>query len=73
MRFLLIDAEKACYRIRILCRYLEVSRSGYYVWRGRAESARAQEDARLKVKIAAWHRASHGTYGSPRIVGRGGE
>lgn len=68
MRFCFIDAEKACYPIRILCRCLEVSRSGYYAWRGRAASVRAQEDARLKVKIAAWHRASHGTYGSPRIV-----
>jgi len=64
MRFRFIEAEKACYPIRILCRCLEVSRSGCYAWRGRMASARAQEDARLKVKIAAWHRASHGTCGS---------
>jgi transposase InsO family protein len=68
MRFRFIDAEKACYPIRILCRCLEVSRSGYYAWRGREPSARAHDDARLKVKIAASHSASQRTYGSPRIL-----
>ena len=68
MRFRFIDAEKACYPIRLLCRCLAVSRSGYYAWRGRAPSARAQDDARLKVKIAASHSASRCTYGSPRIL-----
>jgi len=67
MRFRFIDAEKARYPIRLLCRCLAVSRSGYYAWRGRPISNRAQNDARLKVKIAASHTASRRTYGSPRI------
>ena len=68
MRFRFIDAEKACYPIRMLCRCLAVSRSGYYAWRRREPSARAQDDAELKIKIAASHSASNRTYGSPRIL-----
>jgi transposase InsO family protein len=68
MRFRFIEAEKAHYPIRLLCRCLAVSRSGYYAWRRRSPSARAQEDARLRVEIAASHSASRRTYGSPRIL-----
>jgi putative transposase len=68
VRFRFIEAEKAHYPIRLLCRCLAVSRSGYYAWRTRAPSARAQRDARLRVEIAASHSASRRTYGSPRIL-----
>ena len=68
MRFLFVDAEKASYPIRLLCRCLAVSRAGYSAWRTRSASARAQEDARLKIKIAASHTASLKAYGSPRIL-----
>jgi transposase InsO family protein len=67
MRFRFIEAEKANYPIRLLCHCLSVSRSGYYAWRTRPVSARSQQDARLRVEIAASHRASRRTYGSPRI------
>ncbi len=68
MRFRFIEAEKAYYPIRLLCRCLEVSRSGYYAWRTRRVSARVKQDARLKVEISASHSASRRTYGSPRIL-----
>ena len=67
MRFRFVEAEKAHYPIRLLCRCLSVSRSGYAAWRQRDPSPRVQEDARLKVEIAASHSASLCTYGSPRI------
>ena len=67
MRYRFIDAEKASYPIRLLCRCLAVSRSGYYAWRDRPPSVRSREDAQLKVKIAAYHAASRRSYGSPRI------
>lgn len=50
-----------------MCRVLEVSTSGYYDWRGRAESRRQKEDRRLVVEIKAIHKESRQTYGSPRI------
>jgi len=67
MRFRFVEAEKAHYPIRLLCRCLSISRSGYYAWRRRTPSPRAQEDARLRVEIAASHAASRRTYGSPRV------
>jgi hypothetical protein len=68
VRFRFIEAEKAYYPIRLICRCLSVSRSGYYAWRRRPSSARVKQDARLKVEIAASHSASRRTYGSPRIL-----
>ncbi len=67
MRFRFIEAEKADYPIRLLCRCLAVSRSGYYAWRKPPVSRRAKQDARLSIEIAASHSASRRTYGSPRI------
>ena len=67
MRFAFIDAEKANHAVRTLCRVLEVSKSGYYVYLRRGPSRRTQEDDALKVHITAIHERSQGTYGSPRI------
>ena len=68
MRFRFVDAEKAFYPVRLLCRCLAVSRGGYYAWRKRRVSDRAREDARLAVEIAASHAESRRTYGSPRVL-----
>jgi len=46
---------------------LEVSRTGFYAWLGRAESRHTLEDLRLTVLIREEHEKSRGTYGSPRI------
>ena len=46
---------------------LNVSRSGYYDWLGRPDSARAQENELLLKQIRQIHEESRGTYGSPRI------
>jgi len=50
-----------------MCRVLEVSTSGYYAWRNRGPSKRAQKDAMLTEKIREIHDRSKGTYGSPRV------
>jgi putative transposase len=68
MRFAFIDVEKAMYPLRILCRVLRVSRSGYYAWRERKPSARALEDERLRPKIVEAFKTGRGTYGSPRVL-----
>ena len=51
----------------VCCRLLGVSTSGFYEWRGRTPSARAQADAELIVSIREIHRISRGTYGAPRV------
>jgi putative transposase len=50
-----------------MCRVLGVSPSGYYGWRERPLSARAQADAALSEQIRAIHERSRGTYGVPRV------
>jgi len=50
-----------------MCRVLQVSRSGYYAWRGRPESERAQEEGKLLQEIKAIHAESRERYGSPRL------
>ncbi len=68
MRFAFIDVEKAMYPLRILCRVLRVSRSGYYAWRVRLPSARALEDEQLRPKVVEAFKTGRGTYGSPRVL-----
>jgi len=67
LRFRFIQAEKAIYPVRVLCRTLAVSCTGFYAWCQRGLSLRAREDAALKVEIRAAHAASGKRYGSPRI------
>jgi putative transposase len=69
MRFAFIDVEKALYPLRLLCRVLRVSRSGYYAWRVRKPSDRALEDERLRPKVVEAFKIGRGTYGSPRVLG----
>ena len=56
------------YPVNELCAAFGVSRSGYYAWRARPPSARAQADAQLIRQLSAAHDASRRTYGSPRLV-----
>ena len=60
-------AHRAVYPIATMCRLLGVSPAGYYAWRDRGPSARAEADAVLLRRIRTIHAASHGTYGAPRV------
>ena len=53
-----------------MCRVLVVSRSGYYEWRNRPESARASANEELLAKIKKVHKDSRKTYGVDRIYGQ---
>lgn len=67
MKFEAIDALKADYEVAMLCRVLDVSRSGYYAWCGRPPSLRQQEDERLASVVQAAFQESGKAYGSPRV------
>ena len=51
----------------LLCRVLDVSTSGYYAWRKRQPSQRAQANLALVAQIRQVHQASKQRYGSPRV------
>jgi putative transposase len=67
MRFAFIDVERTSYPMRILCRVLEVTRSGFYAWRSRKPSTRDLEDEQLRPKVVKAFETGRGTYGSPRV------
>ena len=50
-----------------MCQVLGVSSSGYYEWRRRGPSHRAQFDQRLQRRICRIHQESRQRYGSPKI------
>jgi len=59
--------EKANYPVALMCRVLEVSRSGLYAWARRGPSVRQMADAKLSEQIGAIYVSSRSTYGSPRV------
>ena len=67
MRFAFIQAEEAAVPITTLCRVLRVSRSGFYAWRDRPESAHGQRDRQLGVLVRTSFEESRQRYGSPRV------
>ena len=60
--------HQAVYPVATMCRLLRVSPSGFYAWRQRGPSARAQVDATLLTDVRAFHERSDRTYGAPRIL-----
>ena len=54
--------------IEMMCRVLDVSRSGYYIWLKSEPSLRVLENKRLTDQIRMIHKQSKQIYGSPRIT-----
>ena len=67
MKYAFIREHSADHSVIRLCQVLEVSPSGYHDWCDRPESNRAKQNRQLVTKISLFHKASRGTYGSPRI------
>jgi putative transposase len=62
-----MQREKAQHAVTRMSRALGVSPSGYYAWRERPPSARAQADQRFLDQIRTIHARSRQTYGAPRV------
>jgi transposase InsO family protein len=67
MRFCFIEQHVGTFPVRLMCRVLEVSPSGFYAWRARPESARALGDQQLLADDRRLQSQHQGRYGSPRM------
>jgi len=67
VKYSFIEEHRAWWRLGRMCRMLGVSKTGYFAWRYRPKSARADKDRALTTRIQAIHADSRKTYGSPRV------
>ena len=59
--------EENTFDINIMCRVLNVSKSGFYSWKKRKQSKRNLNNEKLLKQIKQAHDQSDRSYGSPRI------
>jgi len=64
MKFALIEEQRDQYPVRLMCKVLEVSPSGYNAWRTRPVSQREMANQQLTQEIKKVFEASQRTYGS---------
>ena len=67
MRFAFIEQHVGTYPVRLMCRVLDVSPSGFYARRIRAESPRAVANRQLLADVKRLQSNHCGRYGSPRM------
>ena len=67
MKFTFVREHRRLWPIRVICRVLKVSPSGFYAWRKRPPSARARRRQELLEKIRIAHQENQELYGSPRV------
>lgn len=67
MKFRMIQRCRDAFSIRLMCRCLRVSPSGYYGRATRPASVRIQENTRLVERIRHLHTEHDGVVGSPRM------
>jgi transposase InsO family protein len=67
VKFHFIAAYRTEFRVRMLCRVLGVSPSGFYAWARRPAPRQAARNAALLVHIRAAYARGRRTYGAPRI------
>ncbi len=62
-----MNANRADHTVKMMCKVLKLSRTGYYKWLKRGESERERRDRELIDQILLIHRDTRGIYGAPRI------
>lgn len=66
----MIRRHEGVHAVSLMCRVLSVSRSGYYHWRHRAPSSRAQAREQLDARVKAAFEIERGRAGSIRVTQR---
>lgn len=68
MKYAWLKKHRDLFPLSAMCRILQVSSSGYYSWRGRRPSPRAERTQRIQAAVRAAHMDSHGIYGSAKVA-----
>lgn len=66
MRYAFVARERTCFPVRVLCRVLSVSVSGFHDYLHRQD--RPDPEAALRADLHTIHAGSRRTYGRPRMV-----
>jgi len=67
VRYACVARHRGEFPLRLMCRVLEVSPSGYYVWRKRSPRVHALADELLMLNVRIAFKRSRRTYGAPRV------
>lgn len=67
MKFACIARHVGEFQVRLMCRVLIVSPSGFYAWCRRGPSLRSEANQRLKFHIRIVHRVAKKRYGAPKV------
>lgn len=68
MKYAWIHEQADSFPIAVMCQVLEVSSSGYYDWRDRPPSPRAQRHERIQKSVKQVYGESHCIYGSVKVA-----
>jgi putative transposase len=64
VKYAFMRAHQEQFKVSRMCRALEVSRSGYYGWRGGKESKRSEQNRAVLVEIQKVHEENREAYGA---------
>jgi putative transposase len=67
VRYACIRAHENAFPVTLMCRVLQVSRSGFYAWKRRPPSVHTRKEDELRAQVHAAYEASKRNYGSPRV------
>ena len=68
MKYAFIESLRGEFAVKKMCRWLEVSRSGYYRWRHREPSQRALQRELVRIAVRDTYYEYNRIYGAPRIA-----
>ena len=68
MRYAWIKEQRGSYPVRLMCRALQVSKSGYYKWLSSPASPRAARSQAIRRSVREVYEQFKGIYGSPKIT-----
>jgi len=68
VKYAFIDTQRGYYSLKLMCRVLSVSRSGYYHWKSRSESNRYKFRQVISALVIRCYRKHRKRYGAPRIA-----